>query len=109
MKGSSPNSRERPLRDIQYLKLEARKLPFGAHDLNRITRRPPRSCSNASRFRYIHDALKYADAFPDEIEAAIADNDRAFEELERRNYSPTHDARDAPPEEVARWLYRQGE
>jgi uncharacterized protein (DUF433 family) len=29
----------------------------------------------------IKDALKYAEAFPDEIEAAIAENDRAFDEL----------------------------
>jgi uncharacterized protein (DUF433 family) len=34
--------------------------------------------------RAINDALTYADAFPDEIEAAIAANDRAFEELPRR-------------------------
>ena len=34
--------------------------------------------------RAIKDALNYAEAFPDEIEAAIAENDRAFEELPRR-------------------------
>jgi uncharacterized protein (DUF433 family) len=32
----------------------------------------------------IKDALNYADAFPDEIEAAIAENDRAFDELKRK-------------------------
>jgi uncharacterized protein (DUF433 family) len=31
----------------------------------------------------IKDAVNYAEAFPEEIEAAIAENDRAFEELPR--------------------------
>jgi uncharacterized protein (DUF433 family) len=34
--------------------------------------------------RAIKDALKYADAFPEDIEVAIAENDRAFKDLPRR-------------------------